>query len=553
MTILSLAHYQLLIFSMLGLTLLAACNPNQTWMRDPGGIASDSTPYTPPSTIQTVQSPYGSQILASYSGSYALLIGESRYTNGWSNLESIPGELQQVEKILKLQGFNVEKSFNLNNEQLKKRFDTFINQYGFDENNRLLFFYSGHGHTRNDKGYIVPVDAANPNFDEKAFLQKAVGMNQILTWSRRIEAKHVLFLFDSCFSGTVFKAKNLPKIPLRQITQAAQLPVRQFITAGSANETVPAKSVFAPVFVDALRYGFGDTNKDGYVTGQELGLYLWNKVPKHTEQTPQYGKIKDYELSRGDFVFVVNSHISSQQVIKKCVALVIGNNNYLFASLKNPINDATDIAYRLKNLGFNHVAVKKNLSHRAMEQAIRSFGKRLGRGTVGLFYFSGDGTQSNGKDFLMPVDNHGGNINKTISVDFVLENMKQAGNTINILVLDACRDNLNNRYQGHGLTRGIRGSVQMNEHSPLPRFGFVPPKNSFVAFSTSPGQLALDGNGRNSPYTKNLLNFLQFSHLSIEQIFKKVRISVTQETQSQQIPWEFSTLTEDFYFSICNK
>jgi hypothetical protein len=252
----------------------------------------------------TAQKRQGHQILSSYSGSYALLIGESQYTNGWSNLGSIPGELRKVEQILKSQGFTVEKSSNLNSRQLKNRFERFIDKYGFDENHRLLFFYSGHGHTRKDKGYIVPVDAANPNFDETGFLRKAVEMNQILTWMRRIEAKHVLFLFDSCFSGTVFKARDLPKVP-RQISQAANEPVRQFITAGSANETVPAKSVFAPVFVDALRYGFGDMNKDGYVTGQELGLHMWNKVPQHTEQTPQYGKIKDYELSRGDFVFVV--------------------------------------------------------------------------------------------------------------------------------------------------------------------------------------------------------------------------------------------------------
>jgi hypothetical protein len=280
---------------MIGLTL--SINNAIAEGRDPGGIASDAV---------------GSRILSSYSGSYALLIGESQYTNGWSNLESIPGELREVEKILQSQGFKVEKSFNLNAEDLTKRFKRFINKYGFEENNRLLFFYSGHGYTRKakgthkGKGYIVPVDAANPNFDETAFLRKAVGMDQILTWARKIEAKHVLFLFDSCFSGTVFKARDLPKVP-RQIGQAAEKPVRQFITAGSADERVPAESVFAPAFVDALRYGWGDLYKDGYVTGEELGLYLKNKVPQHTEQTPQYGKIRDYELSRGDFVFVVGS------------------------------------------------------------------------------------------------------------------------------------------------------------------------------------------------------------------------------------------------------
>ena len=272
---------------------LSAAEPSQ---RDPGGIVSHS-----------VSSSHGQQIVSSYTGSYALLIGQSQYTKKWSNLESIPGELDQVEDVLIKQGFHVEKSFNLNAKQLHARFRVFINQHGFDEDNRLLFFYSGHGYTRKDKGYIVPTDAPNPDFDEKGFLRKAVTMNEILAMARRMDAKHALFLFDSCFSGTVFEAKALPKIP-RQISQAAKLPVRQFITAGSADETVPAESAFALAFVDALRYKWGDMNQDGYVTGQELGLYLWNTLPNYTDQTPQYGKIRDYKLSRGDFVFALGSH-----------------------------------------------------------------------------------------------------------------------------------------------------------------------------------------------------------------------------------------------------
>jgi len=284
-------------------------------------------PETPKHALPTVSSSHGQQILSSYTGSYALLIGQSQYTKEWSNLESIPGELAQVEEVLIKQGFKVEKSLNLNADQLRTRFKTFINDYGFDEDNRLLFFYSGHGYTRKDKGYIVPTDAPNPDFDEKGFLRKAVTMSEILAMARRMEAKHALFLFDSCFSGTVFKAKNLPKIQ-RQISQAANLPVRQFITAGSANETVPAESAFALAFVDALRYEWGDMNKDGYVTGQELGLYLWNTLPNYTEQTPQYGKIRDYKLSRGDFVFAVG---------KKAPVQVSNNTTYsdVFKTGKN--------------------------------------------------------------------------------------------------------------------------------------------------------------------------------------------------------------------------
>ncbi len=274
-------------------------------MRDPSGIGSDIrlSPVPVPSTV-------GPTILSSYSGSYALLIGESQYAYRWTNLSGIPGELQKVEAMLTAQGFQVETALNLTSSQLKDRVDKFINDYGFDENNRLLFFYSGHGYSRgpidNKKGYIVPIDAPNPDFDMKGFLQKAVTMNQFMTWARRMEAKHALFLFDSCFAGTVFSARENMTLP-RQISQAAARPVRQFITAGRADEKVPAKSTFTPAFVDALAEGWGDLNQDGYITGRELGLYLWNKVPKYTEQTPQFGEIKDYHLAQGDFVFVVGN------------------------------------------------------------------------------------------------------------------------------------------------------------------------------------------------------------------------------------------------------
>ena len=191
---------------------------------------------------------------------------------------------------------------------MSEAFEDFIDRYGFDEGNRLLFFFSGHGHTRKrgKKGYLVPTDAPDPRYDEKGFARKAIGMNQILTWSRKIEAKHALFLFDSCFSGTVFKAKALPKLP-PHISDITSRPVRQFISAGSAGEEVPANSVFTPSFIRALR-GEGDLDKDGYISGTELGMYLHRKVLSYdTGQHPQYGKIKDPDLDEGDFVFVRKS------------------------------------------------------------------------------------------------------------------------------------------------------------------------------------------------------------------------------------------------------
>ena len=253
-----------------------------------------------------VKDPQG-QAIELYSESHALLIGASRYQDpGWPSIESIPGELKKVEEILKAQGFSVQTHLDPTKRQLKDHFADFIDQYGYDENNRLLFFFAGHGYTRKDgnKGYLVPVDAPNPLEDEKGFQRKALPMSQILAWARQTEAKHSLFLFDSCFSGTIFKSRALPEHP-PAISTAVSRPVRQFITAGSAGQTVPAKSTFTPAFVEALQYGKGDLNQDGYVSGTELGLYLQQEVPQYVDQTPQFGKITDYELSRGDFVFVL--------------------------------------------------------------------------------------------------------------------------------------------------------------------------------------------------------------------------------------------------------
>ena len=258
--------------------------------------------------IEVVIADAAGQRVGLYQGSHALLIGISDYTAGWPDLGSVPGELNRVEAVLKKQGFEVVKVMNPDSRGLKRAYEDFIGRYGYTPGNRLLFFFSGHGHTRKGgaKGYLVPADAPNPRRDERGFLRKALPMNMILAWSRQLEARHALFLFDSCFSGTVFKAKALPDTP-PHITRATALPVRQYITAGDAGETVPAKSVFTPAFIDALEYGWGDLNKDGYVSGTELGLYLQEKVPAHSRQNPQYGKIRDYDLARGDFVFQLAS------------------------------------------------------------------------------------------------------------------------------------------------------------------------------------------------------------------------------------------------------
>jgi len=243
-----------------------------------------------------------------YKGSYALLIGASRYKGGWPSLTSVPHEMKTVKEVLEKAGFVVELAPDPDAKELRRAIESFINRYGYDPENRLLFFFSGHGYTRKQgkKGYLVPVDAPDPRENEHAFLQKALPMTWVMAWSRQIEAKHVLFLFDSCFSGTIFKSKDLPKVP-PDISDKTARPVRQFISAGDADEPVPAASVFTPSFVRAVE-GEADLDKDGYVTGTELGMYLHKQVLHYrTGQKPQYGKIRDPDLDQGDFVFQVAS------------------------------------------------------------------------------------------------------------------------------------------------------------------------------------------------------------------------------------------------------
>jgi len=253
------------------------------------------------------------KVVMNYSDSYALLIGNSDYQNGWEDLPSIPGELDNVERTLIKQGFMVERHQDLTAKELEAAYNDFADKYGYKSSNRLILFYSGHGYSRNDgrKGYLVPVDAPNPEVEEEGFLRRAVSMTQIRALARDMEATHSLFLFDSCFSGSIFKSRSIASRS-SYINQMTAKPVRQFITSGSAGETVPANSVFTPAFVDALDYGLGDLNRDGFVTGTELGLYLQETVTQFLPQTPQFGKIDDYELSRGDFIFALNTVEPSQ-------------------------------------------------------------------------------------------------------------------------------------------------------------------------------------------------------------------------------------------------
>lgn len=223
------------------------------------------------------------------------------------------------------------------------------------------------------------------------------------------------------------------------------------------------------------------------------------------------------------------------------VALVVGNGAYETAPLKNPVNDAQDMAQALRTLGFD-VLYYENLNQNDMKRAIRAFGAKIRNGGIALFYYAGHGTQVNGVNYLIPI---GAKIEKEEEVEyecvdagFVLAQMDNAGNRMNIVILDACRNN--------PFARGSRsvsgGLAQMNA-----------PSGTLIAYSTAPNSVASDGKERNGIYTQELLKSIRTPGLAIEEVFKRVRISVRGLTQEKQTPWESSSLVGDFYFSGADK
>ena len=245
-----------------------------------------------------------------YKDSYALVIGNGAYLakNGWKPLTSTVNDIKDVAEVLERHGFDVTLKTNVTTIEFNKAFSEFIHEAGKDKNNRLLFYYAGHGHTTKsaigeDLGYLVMLDTPSPEKTAEFDLY-SIDVAKLVTDSKKIHAKHVLFMFDSRFSSTILNLKNQATPP--HITDRTQNPVRQFITAGRADEPVPSRSVFKMAFLNLLERRVEEPLPDGYLTGIELADYLYRTVPALPEgQHPQHGKIYDSRLNTGDFVFVL--------------------------------------------------------------------------------------------------------------------------------------------------------------------------------------------------------------------------------------------------------
>jgi uncharacterized caspase-like protein len=232
-------------------------------------------------------------------------------------------------------------------------------------------------------------------------------------------------------------------------------------------------------------------------------------------------------------------------------ALVIGNSAYQKSPLVNPVNDAQAMAASLGSLGFTVTKIE-NASKGQMADAIRKFGDTIKLGGVGLFYFAGHGVQVNGENFLIPVDDDIQEKNqvatKGIEAKVVLQAMGNAKNRLNVVILDACRNNPFAQNVSRALvpTGNTDGRARSDSASGLaPMEALV---GTLIAFATAPESVAADGSGKNGVYTENLLRNISEPGLRIEDVFKRTRFAVRQETSGRQVPWENTSLEGDFYF-----
>jgi carboxyl-terminal processing protease len=223
------------------------------------------------------------------------------------------------------------------------------------------------------------------------------------------------------------------------------------------------------------------------------------------------------------------------------IALVVGNSNYgsEMGKLPNPINDANLVAQALQQTGFTVIKVT-DVDQRKLKRAIIEFGDKLtaaGANTTGLFFYAGHGVQVKGVNYLVPI---GADIGKesdvgieAVAADEVLQQMEYAGSRVNIVILDACRNN----PIGRGFRSASRGLAPMDAT-----------RGTFIAYSTSPGDTAADGDGKNSPYSAALAKTIVQPGVGIEEAFRDVRAQVMAATGEKQVPWDSSSLTAPFFF-----
>ncbi len=347
------------------------------------------------------------------------------------------------------------------------------------------------------------------------------------------------------FLGRLFDLSSLPSTDHRY--QTAQKDIWKHTTL---NDDWPDEWVFTDsrfnllhvpdqTFLDFLCLTIHPTVRDNQEQVITLLEIYNNNISKHRFEIIKTGDIA------GRPIFSFREIITAPQAVfsprkEKRLGLIVGCANYTYATpLGNPNNDANAIANSLQELGFEVIKII-DPTQKDLKVAIDDFGEKLKDYHVGLYFFAGHGVQIKGLNYVIPID---ANLKSERMVEYdcvdanrVLSHMEESKCSVNIVILDACRDNPFERSWSRGT--GQRGLATMNA-----------PTGSLIGYATSPGKTASDGVGANGLYTESLLSHISEKGTSITSMFQKVRLEVISKSKDEQLPWESTSLTADFFFN----
>jgi hypothetical protein len=262
-------------------------------------------------------------------------------------------------------------------------------------------------------------------------------------------------------------------------------------------------------------------------------LSRWMQIPS----TERYTQQEELAFISGESVSKYKHDSPQGSTINggsKRIALIVGNSNYINQPLRNPINDADDMAKTLIELGFD-VMVLKDASSETMRSTLDQFVIKLLQSEIGFVYLSGHGIYYNGRNYFLPVNTRFNDADEiprfALDVSQMIERLSRAGDKLSILVIDACRNS----------------PVVSTDRNFKQGLAAIPSKKgALIGFSTAPGTVAEDGSGRNSPYTKYLIKNLQRKGIRVEEVFRQTARDVETATAGRQVPWYSSSLLADF-------
>lgn len=354
------------------------------------------------------------------------------------------------------------------------------------------------------------------------------------------------------YQSALREAEKSKKLSAQILGDRAEYLSRQGDLAGAQADLARAKELDPTnKQLESVVLASNKSNRDAGGEKKSTQLIIKNNPPKDppaeskdTKTQPPVAKDPE-PVTSSTSPQTVKTLVDTYKAEKR-YALIIGNSNYPkdLGMLKNPVNDATDIATELRHSDFE-VQLLTNATYVQIREAVRKFHEKLTNGpkdqTVGLFYYAGHGVQYQDENYLVPIDAHVQFEDDIVRMCFpvqrmVLANMERSNSRMNIVILDACR---NNPFPATTRSAGQTGLAEMKKA-----------RGSFIAYATAPGSVASDGVGRNGLYTQELLKALRKPGLTIEQVFKEVRLNVLRLSGDKQLTWDSSNIVGEFYFKF---